>query len=123
MRAKQRPRENGIRFDVPAADLLPARLAAILDAAYADVHASLGNLEEARSYLDRGGFDNMSAIDQALQTGGADFVAIGRLFIANPDLIERLKTGQPLAKPDPAKFYAPGPRGFTDGYTDYVTAA
>ena len=70
-----------------------------------------------------GGFDNVAAIDQALQTGGADLVAIGRPFIANPDLVERLETGRTLAKPDPATFYAPGPRGFADGYTDYVTAA
>jgi N-ethylmaleimide reductase len=37
-------------------------------------------------------------------------------------LMERLKADQPLAEADQATFYAPGPNGFADGYTDYPTA-
>lgn len=62
------------------------------------------------------------AVDRAedvLTSGLADLVAFGRPFIANPDLVERLKTGAELAQPDPATFYAPGPKGFEQGYVDY----
>ncbi len=70
-----------------------------------------------------GGYDTVDAIDRALDSGDADLVAIGRPFVSNPDLVERLQVGVPLAKPNPATFYAPGPQGFADGYTDYPSAA
>jgi N-ethylmaleimide reductase len=70
-----------------------------------------------------GGYATVSVIDDALDNGGADLVAIGVPFIANPDLIERLKTDTPLAQPNPATFFAPGAKGFLDGYTDYPAAA
>lgn len=49
-----------------------------------------------------------------LQSGAADVVAFGRPFIANPDLVERLSSGAPLAAPDQATFYTPGKEGYTD---------
>ena len=70
-----------------------------------------------------GGIHTVEAINAALATGGADLVALGRPFLANPDLVERLEKGTPLAAPDPATFFAPGPKGFAQGYTDYPTAA
>jgi N-ethylmaleimide reductase len=36
------------------------------------------------------------------------------LFIANPDLVERLKRGAPLNAPDKATFYGGGAKGYTD---------
>ena len=45
----------------------------------------------------------------------ADLVCFGRPFISNPDLVERLREGAPLAAPDPSTFYA----GEAKGYTDY----
>jgi N-ethylmaleimide reductase len=69
-----------------------------------------------------GGYTTLAAIDEALESGRADLIAIGRPFIANPDLVERLRTGTPLAEADQATFYAPGPNGFADGYTDYPVA-
>ena len=69
-----------------------------------------------------GGLHTLAAIDEALEHRRADLVAIGRPFISNPDLVERLKTGRPLAAPNPATFYAPGPKGFAEGYTDYAAA-
>ena len=45
----------------------------------------------------------------------ADLICFGRPFIANPDLVARLRSGAPLATPDPATFYA----GEGKGYTDY----
>jgi N-ethylmaleimide reductase len=49
-----------------------------------------------------------------LQSGTADLIAFGRPFISNPDLVERLKSGAPLATPDMTTFYTPGPKGYTD---------
>jgi len=53
----------------------------------------------------------------ALASGDADAVAFGKLYIANPDLVERFRRGAPLNEPKPETFYAPGP----EGYTDYPT--
>ena len=49
----------------------------------------------------------------------ADLFAFGRPFIANPDLVERLRTGAPLAAFNPATLY----RGGAAGYTDYPMLA
>ena len=46
--------------------------------------------------------------------GLADLVAFGRPFIANPDLVERLKNGAPLADVDWATVYATGREGYSD---------
>ena len=46
--------------------------------------------------------------------GFADLVAFGRPYIANPDLVERLATGAPLAEVDWKTVYASGPRGYSD---------
>ena len=51
---------------------------------------------------------------QVLAAREADAVAFGVLFLANPDLPERFRLKAPLNQPDPATFYAPGPRGYTD---------
>lgn len=64
-----------------------------------------------------GGLDRASA-DRALSDGVADLVSFGRPFIANPDLVRRIDAGLPLAQPNPATFYTPGP----EGYTDYAAA-
>lgn len=60
-----------------------------------------------------GGFDKASA-GQALAAGQADLIAFGRAFLANPDLVERLRTGSALNAPDPSTFYTPGAQGYTD---------
>ncbi|MDF2152832.1 hypothetical protein P2G85_03775 [Vibrio sp. CAU 1672] len=36
----------------------------------------------------------------ALNNGDADLIAIGRPLIANPDYVEKVKTGQPLSAYD-----------------------
>jgi 2,4-dienoyl-CoA reductase-like NADH-dependent reductase (Old Yellow Enzyme family) len=51
---------------------------------------------------------------RVLADGEADAVAWGKLFIANPDLPERFAKGAPLNEPDPATFYASGPKGYLD---------
>ena len=49
----------------------------------------------------------------------ADAVAFGVPFIANPDLVARLKQNAPLNTPRPERFYGGG----TEGYTDYPCLA
>lgn len=50
---------------------------------------------------------------------GADLVAFGRPFIANPDLPRRLREGVALNPPDRSTFYG----GNEKGYTDYPAIA
>ena len=52
-----------------------------------------------------------------IENGAADLISFAQLFIANPDLVERLRIGAPLALPDMTKAYG----GDTRGYTDYPT--
>jgi hypothetical protein len=51
---------------------------------------------------------------EAIATGRADAIAFGRPFIANPDLVERVRNGWPLAKDDIKTWYSDGPEGYTD---------
>ena len=44
----------------------------------------------------------------------ADAVAVGRLFLANPDLPTRWQTGAALNEPNPDTFYGGGAEGYTD---------
>jgi len=56
----------------------------------------------------------LETAERALERNCADLVAFGRLFIANPDLVERAKRGAPLNAPDRATFYSSGPHGYVD---------
>jgi N-ethylmaleimide reductase len=60
-----------------------------------------------------GGFDHASA-EKALIDKRGDLIAFGRPFLANPDLVARLRQDAPLNTPDEATFYVPGARGYTD---------
>jgi N-ethylmaleimide reductase len=60
-----------------------------------------------------GGFTRESA-EQIIVDGHADLVAFGRMFISNPDLPERLRTGAPLTHYDRSTFYGGDARGYTD---------
>lgn len=60
-----------------------------------------------------GGFDRASA-EQALLEKRGDLIAFGRPFLANPDLVARMRQDAPLNAPDMATFYVPGPKGYTD---------
>ncbi len=65
------------------------------------------------TFIASGGFDAVSA-EAALQSQQADLVAFGRAALANPDLLRRLEAHIPLAPPNMATFYTPGPVGYTD---------
>jgi len=64
-------------------------------------------------YILSGGYDAARA-NADLDAGRGDLVAFGRPFIANPDLVQRLRNGTVLAAPDSTTFYTPGERGYTD---------
>lgn len=49
-----------------------------------------------------------------IEAGRAEAVSFGRAFIANPDLVERIAAGAPLAKPDYALLYTGEERGYTN---------
>ena len=70
------------------------------------------------TYIANQGFTADTA-QAALETGQADAIAWGKLFIANPDLPRRLRLGAPLNVPDNTTFYG----GTNQGYTDYPPLA
>ena len=57
---------------------------------------------------------NKDTADKVLSDGDADLVSFGVPFIANPDLVERYRTGATLNVPDQNTFYTPGEKGYTD---------
>ena len=65
------------------------------------------------AYIANNGYD-LELATARLQRGLADLFAFGRPFIANPDLVERLKIGAPLAGLNPATLYGGGAAGYTD---------
>lgn len=71
-------------------------------------------------YIANNGYD-LALARQARAHDLADFVAFGRLYIANPDLVDRLRIGAPLNVPDRATFFGGGARGYTD-YAALTTA-
>ncbi|RJG02535.1 hypothetical protein [Noviherbaspirillum sedimenti] len=64
-------------------------------------------------YIANNGYDRDMAID-AVGSGRADAVAFGRMYIANPDLVQRFKANAALNAPNPQTFYVPGPAGYID---------
>jgi N-ethylmaleimide reductase len=66
-----------------------------------------------RTLILSGGYDAASA-ERDLAAGKCDLIAVGRPILANPDLVERWKTGAAVNAPDVATFYMPGPKGYTD---------
>ena len=85
-------------LEEPIAELSPARLMR------EHFHGTL---------LSSGSFTRDSA-EEALESGVADLVAFGRAFTANPDLVEKLRTGARLALPDPKTFYSGGAAGYVE---------
>ena len=66
------------------------------------------------AYIANNAYTRELAIE-TLQAGRADLIAFGKLFISNPDLVERLREDAPLNAPHQETFYG----GDALGYTDY----
>lgn len=60
-----------------------------------------------------GGYDAARA-ESDLAENKCDLIAVGRQFIANPDLAARWKSGAALNELDMSTFYTPGAKGYTD---------
>ncbi|MFB7620389.1 alkene reductase [Kitasatospora sp. NPDC056181] len=63
--------------------------------------------------------DGGRSAGERLLAAGVDLVSYGRGFLANPDLVERLRTGAPLNPVRGGLMYASG----AEGYTDYPVLA
>ncbi len=60
---------------------------------------------------------SLEEVENILEQDLADVVAVGRPFLANPDLVRRWRDGTALNEPNQATFYGGG----AEGYTDYPT--
>ncbi|MDI4238726.1 alkene reductase [Bradyrhizobium sp. Arg237L] len=66
-----------------------------------------------QAYMANNGYD-FALANKVLESGAADLIAFGKLFISNPDLVERLKQGAVLNEWDKNTFYGGGAKGYTD---------
>jgi 2,4-dienoyl-CoA reductase-like NADH-dependent reductase (Old Yellow Enzyme family) len=98
--------ERNIAFICAREYIAPDRLGPRLKAAFGGIYVA----NEKFTY---------DTAERAVESGEADAVAFGKLFLANPDLPRRFALQAPLNEPSPAEFYAGGARG----YTDYPTLA
>lgn len=64
-----------------------------------------------------GGFDG-PMVQIALDSGLVDLILFGRPYVANPDLVERLRNGWPQAEAERSPFYT---RDGEKGYVDFPT--
>jgi N-ethylmaleimide reductase len=65
------------------------------------------------AYIANNAYTRALAIE-TLQADRADLIAFGKLFISNPDLVQRLRNDAPLNPPDKTTFYGGGAHGYTD---------
>lgn len=80
---------------------------------YAALKAAYRDKGGKAAWMVNNGYDRDLAV-KAVESGYADLVAFGKLFIANPDLVERLRDDAPLNTPDQTTFYGGGAKGYTD---------
>lgn len=70
-------------------------------------------------YIANNGF-SVEMAAQAVRSGQADLVSFGRPFLANPDLVERIRRGAPFAAEAPKETWYGGGR---EGYADWPALA
>ena len=83
---------------------------------YLDFKSAYRHAGGKGAWMVNNGYTRASA-EEAVASGWADMVAFGRAFIANPDLVERLRKNAALNAGDSSTFYG----GSEHGYTDYPT--
>ena len=81
-----------------------------------DFHLALRKQWEGAFIFNTGftGPSDLSTAQEAVDSGSTDLFCIGRGFLANPDLVERLRSGAELNEPDMETFYSGGAKGYTD---------
>lgn len=80
---------------------------------YAALRAAYTAAGGMGAWIVNNGYDRALAI-AAVEEGRADAVAFGHHFIANPDLVRRLREDAPLNPLDKATMYGGGDKGYTD---------
>lgn len=79
---------------------------------YAAFRAAYRDCGGHGAWMVNNGYD-LALAEKAL-AAGADLVAFGKAFIANPDLVRRLRERAPLNPPDRSTFYGGGAKGYID---------
>ncbi len=81
-----------------------------------DFHLALRKQWEGAFIFNTGftGPSDLATAQEAVDSDATDLFCIGRGFLANPDLVERLSTGAELNEPDMETFYSGGAKGYTD---------
>ncbi|MBF4575015.1 alkene reductase [Frondihabitans sp. VKM Ac-2883] len=77
-----------------------------------DLHERFGG-----AFVVNSGFGQVTTRAEAtelIESAHADAIAVGRLAIANPDLVERWQAEADENEPNPGTFYGPGAEGYTD---------
>ncbi|MBK1647220.1 alkene reductase [Rhabdochromatium marinum] len=96
---------------------------ALLEIADTDVMAGAEPRMESMLAFTRARFDGILMLNggytperarAALAAGDGDCISFGRLFLANPDLPERIRRNGPYNEPNPDTFYGGGAEGYTD---------
>lgn len=67
------------------------------------------------------GPSDLATVQKVIDEGNSDLFSIGRLFLANPDLVERFRAGAALNEPHVPTFYGGAADELHIGYTDYPT--
>ncbi|WP_028217054.1 alkene reductase [Paraburkholderia oxyphila] len=108
------------QYDLAYVHVIEPRIRGIVEQETTDVDVTSKDIRRIYkgTIIAAGGFTGESA-EQIVTDGHADLVAFGRMFISNPDLPERLRTGAPLTRYDRSTFYG----GDARGYTDYTSRA
>jgi 2,4-dienoyl-CoA reductase-like NADH-dependent reductase (Old Yellow Enzyme family) len=76
-------------------------------------------LRKLRPTFDKGalilaGGQTLAKANELIASGTIDLAAFGQPFIANPDLVARLRNGWPLAEPERETYYGGGAEGYVD---------
>jgi N-ethylmaleimide reductase len=76
-------------------------------------------LRKLRPTFDKGalilaGGQTLAKANELIASGTIDLAAFRQPFIANPDLVARLRNGWPLAKPERETYYGGGAEGYVD---------
>jgi N-ethylmaleimide reductase len=80
---------------------------------YAALRSRFKTGNEQGAWIVNNGYTRAMALD-AVASGKADMVAFGKLFISNPDLVERLRLEAPLNALNSGALYGGGAAGYTD---------
>ena len=80
---------------------------------YAALRSRFKQGNEHGAWIVNNGYTRRMALD-AVARGAADMVAFGKLFISNPDLVERLRIDAPLSPLNSETLYGGGAAGYTD---------